>query len=201
MKKLIRDTSAQGGVAGFFIGAMIAVIIALQVAWPVIDTSIYGGEATSSGTITFSGNVSNGELVNLTWGDAVYRFEFNTTALGADCQTANCIRVNVTAFTNTSDGAATNLTTAINANASTAALVTATHSTNRTTVTADAIGRQYNLLATAENAANAAWGAETLTGGSNGTTANMSTSATTLVDQIPLFLVLVLLMVFIKAVM
>jgi len=36
-KKLVHDTRAQGGIISFFIGAMIAVVIALQVAWPVVD--------------------------------------------------------------------------------------------------------------------------------------------------------------------
>ncbi len=37
LKHMLADSKAQGGIVGFFIGAMIAVIIALQVTWPVID--------------------------------------------------------------------------------------------------------------------------------------------------------------------
>ena len=37
LKYILADIKAQGGIVGFFIGAMIAVIIALQVTWPVID--------------------------------------------------------------------------------------------------------------------------------------------------------------------
>ena len=37
-----KDIKAQGGVISFFIGAMIAVIVALQVTWPVIDGVISG---------------------------------------------------------------------------------------------------------------------------------------------------------------
>ncbi len=37
LKHMLADIKAQGGIVGFFIGAMIAVIIALQVTWPVID--------------------------------------------------------------------------------------------------------------------------------------------------------------------
>ena len=40
--KLIKATKAQGGIVSFFIGAMIAVIIALQVTWPVIDGVLEG---------------------------------------------------------------------------------------------------------------------------------------------------------------
>ena len=39
---MVMDTSAQGGIIGFFIGAMIAVVIALQVTWPVMDSVISG---------------------------------------------------------------------------------------------------------------------------------------------------------------
>lgn len=38
----LKSTLAQGGVIGFFIGAMIAVVIALQVTWPVMDSVISG---------------------------------------------------------------------------------------------------------------------------------------------------------------
>ncbi len=38
----VSDTAAQGGIIGFFIGAMIAVVIALQVTWPVMDSVISG---------------------------------------------------------------------------------------------------------------------------------------------------------------
>ena len=40
--KLVKDVKAQGGVISFFIGAMIAVIVALQVTWPVIDQVLSG---------------------------------------------------------------------------------------------------------------------------------------------------------------
>ena len=42
MFKSVNDIKAQGGVISFFIGAMIAVIVALQVTWPVIDGVISG---------------------------------------------------------------------------------------------------------------------------------------------------------------
>ena len=47
LKHMLADVKAQGGIVGFFIGAMIAVIIALQVTWPVIDDVLYGSGATS----------------------------------------------------------------------------------------------------------------------------------------------------------
>lgn len=203
---IMKDNRAQGGAVSFFVGAMIAVVVALQVAWPVMDASIYGGVGTSSGVLTFSGNVSNAELVNITNGAAVYRFEFNTTNNGTTivCQTTNCIPVNLSgsypAMFNHSWLASGNLTAAINANASVAALVTAANTTNKTTITAVASGKSYNSIATSENGAAIAWGAATLTGGGDRVTQNMSSASTVLVDQLPLFLILVLLMVFVKAV-
>ena len=47
IKKFTHNTKGQGGIVGFFIGAMIAVIIALQVTWPVIDDVLNGSGATS----------------------------------------------------------------------------------------------------------------------------------------------------------
>jgi len=94
----------------------------------------------SQGSFSFNGsNISSdapGTITNVTItnGAAVYIFEFNTTAAGTQaCRTANCILVNVR-NTNTSLGAATNLTTAINANASVNASVTAARSGNITFV-------------------------------------------------------------------
>jgi len=51
--KFLNDTKAQtdGGVVGYFIGLMIVVIIAFQVAWPVIDGSL---QAPSIGNMSAS---------------------------------------------------------------------------------------------------------------------------------------------------
>ena len=47
LKHMLADVKAQGGIVGFFIGAMIAVIIALQVTWPVVDGVLNGDGAAS----------------------------------------------------------------------------------------------------------------------------------------------------------
>jgi hypothetical protein len=117
--------------------------------------------AFATGTYTFSGNVSNGELVNITNGAAVYRFEFNTTGNGADTTvvlTANAIRVNASSIGswNSSVKASGNLTAAINANASAAAIVTAANTTSKTTLTAVTIGDGSNSITLADNAVNIA---------------------------------------------
>lgn len=119
-------------------------------------------EATASGTFTFSGNVSNGELVNITHPNgSVYRFEFNTTN-GSTCLTTDCIPVNLTGveptgrWWNQSWYASGNLTAAINANATVASFVTAANTTNITTITADAPGAGWNSVVLSDNAANVA---------------------------------------------
>lgn len=130
----------------------------------------YNGVAAYN-TLTFTGNVSNGELVNIT--DAitgsVYRFEFNTTGTnpGTVCLTANCIRVNVSIPYNTSIYGAANLTTAMNANTSFASLLTASNNNeNIAVVTYNTIGRTYNgVVTTADTVTNAAWTNSAITGG------------------------------------
>lgn len=47
---IFEDTKAQGGIIGFFIGAMIAVVIALQVTWPVMDSVISGTSMANMST-------------------------------------------------------------------------------------------------------------------------------------------------------
>jgi hypothetical protein len=47
-QEFLSNQSAQGGIVSFFIGAMIACIIALQVTWPVIDQAINTGNATAN---------------------------------------------------------------------------------------------------------------------------------------------------------
>ena len=199
MRNILKDDSAQGGVMSFFIGAMVAVVIALQVAWPVIDSTIYG-ESAASGVLTFNGgNISDAEYVNFTNGAAVYSLQFNLSGSSEAFPTGS-IYVNLSSSDNKSSAAAVNLTTAINANATLAALLTATTVGNTTVIQYDTAGLSGNDILTSDGVANASWGATHLTGGANKATDNMSTASATLVEQLPLFLVLVLLMVFIKAI-
>lgn len=62
---ILKDIKAQAGTIGFFIGAMIAVIIALQVAWPVIDVSINsaGGADPTNGTTVISNMSTAGQTL------------------------------------------------------------------------------------------------------------------------------------------
>lgn len=133
----------------------------------------------ASGVLTFTGNTSNGELVNITNSGVTYTFEFNSSSLTPTvCKTPTltvCIIVNVNT-TNTSVISSGNLTNAINNNASVAAFVTAVNTTNKTTLSYITTGVAGNSAVTlAENVTNAGWGASTLTGGVDGMSAYGST--------------------------
>lgn len=143
-----------------FYGQLSPVTIAPGITNYENTSQIDGVLRAASGTFTFSGNVSNGELANITNGAAVYRFEFNTSGNPnlATVLTANAIRVNVSDIGSWNDSirASGNLTAAINANASTAAILTAANTTNLTTLTADTAGTSGNSITLADNAANIA---------------------------------------------
>lgn len=175
MRQIVTDTKANAAsmmftLVGVSVGLILLAVmfdVAPMVGYNVVTAVDIPDTVQASGTYTFSGNVSNGELVNITNGNAVYRFEFNTTANGsaATCITTNCIVVNLSEQAGTTDNpnpntyngsvkASGNLTATINANVSTAALLTAANTTNLTTVTADAGGTTGNSISLADNAAN-----------------------------------------------
>ncbi len=153
--------------------ALIVIISIIPMIGSSIDTAAsVPRDTAATGVLAFTSNVSNGELVNITYGTAVYRFEFNTSGNPDEAAvlTANAIRVNASDIGswNTSVRASGNLTAAMNANASVAALLTAVNTTNTTTITADATGTAYNAVALSENGAGIAWSHATLTGGVDG---------------------------------
>jgi hypothetical protein len=105
-------------------------------------------EVKSSGSFAFNGSNFSSEqnsgagrvTLTITYGSEVYSFDFNTTTVGSpQCHTTNCILVANT-NTNNSLGGATNLTARVNANASAAALVTASLSGNTTIITSKLTG-------------------------------------------------------------
>jgi len=131
-----------------------------------IDTAVdIPTDTKATGALTFSGNVTTGELVNITVGGVTYAFEFNTTGTGVS---AGCINVDVSSGFNTSVLASGNLTDAINNNATLAALITAVNTTNTTTVTAVAAGTTANGYGTTETGAQTAWASTTMLGGVSG---------------------------------
>lgn len=125
----IQNRNAKVTIGGVSVSAFsLITLIVLYSVTPYIGSQIevsanIPGKTAATGILTFTGNVSDTELVNI----STYRFEFNTDS---SITTGN-IPVNVTA----QDGglanqtiAVTNLTTAIQNNASVAALVSAVSS-------------------------------------------------------------------------
>ena len=129
--------------------------------WGINVTSL-SNEANATGTFTFTDNVTDGELVNITISGTTYTFEFNDT--GGSAITSGYIAVNISDLLNTT--AAANLSVAINGNTSTDTDVTATNPTNVTVLlTADTAGAVGNNIGTTTNCTNATWSASTLRGG------------------------------------
>lgn len=152
--------------AKYAIGIAVAVIV-----WSVIGVGIglvemYNtGGTQATGTFTFSGNVTSAQWVNITSANTIYTLEFNATrnALGqlAECTITNCIVVNLTIGFNGSYSASGNLTNVINnvdgyGNTSLASLVTATNTSQRTTITADTAGTAGNSITLSDTSANIA---------------------------------------------
>ncbi len=111
---------------------------------------------SSVGYFSFSGaNVSTNDTVTIANGTQSFTFEFNATkASPSVCSTLNpgCVVVNIY-NTNFSLNSSTNLTTAINANASVSQLVTASLSGNTTVITADTAGTGGNSIVLTDSAA------------------------------------------------
>lgn len=196
----IKDTSAQGGAIPFFIGAMLAVIIALSVAWPVMDSAIYDGESAASGSLTLTGNTSCGERVNVTSTSGILVPMIVNITEGCPQVPYGSLNISIGLGGNGTAFSATNISGTINANSTLSAEMAATNSSSGVvTLTYNTIGTPGNAVLTTETLANASWTGTSLLGGAYNNIHNMSSAAQTLTDQLPLFLVLVLLMVFVKA--
>ena len=152
------NIKAQSGLVSFFIMAMIAVIIALQVTWPVIDSAI-----NDETDITVSG-----ESFNISGHADTYMGLANSDI------TTNSESVYNASYTAVRD----------------------------TDYTMNYAGGRIQPLSTGGLEFTGS-GVYNINYGHSGVTplVNMSTSATTLVDLIPLFLVLALLMVFVRPLM
>ncbi|MCK4821394.1 hypothetical protein KA005_36855 [bacterium] len=155
------NTKAQAGLVSFFVMAMIAVIIALQVTWPVIDQTINSESDT----------IVTGEVFNISGqSDAWIALANTDISSGSDTvgnATYSAVR-NTDYSMNYTDGTIKPLSTGgLNFNVS-----------NGST--------EYEIN----------YGHSAVT-----PLANMPASAQTLVDLIPLFLILILLMVFVRPLM
>lgn len=208
LKTRLNNIKAQGGITGFLIMLMLATIVALSVAWPVIDSAIYSGGSAAHGTLTLAENVSCGQYVNITLANGTkmaYNANFTTPEAGCTIplDTASGVYpwpLNPSSGSqgNNSTNAATSLQVALqddNADGGTmsftnpsAGVVYGLYATT---------GTPGNSVVTVENI-NGSWAAGTFTGGAYGATQNMSASSLVLVGLIPLFLVLTLLMLFIR---
>ena len=165
---MANKTLTMAGLGAMAIGAILLIVIFAII--PLIGEEVDGAvtipsDTQATGVLTFSGNVTTGELVNITIGGTTYAFEFNTTGTGV---TAGYINVDVSGGYNTSVLASGNLTDAINNNATLAALITAVNTTNTTTITADAAGTTANGYGTTETGAQTAWASTTMLGGVTG---------------------------------
>ena len=201
---ILKGTRAQGGAVSFFIGAMIAVVLGLSVAWPVMDSAINSGSGAYA-TLTLTGNSSCGQLINVTNAAGTkVTFQLNITGVNQGyCAlplTTPYDVVQIKENWNTSTVTALNLTTNMNANASISGTMTAVSGgAGKIVLQYNTHGSAGNLagVVLAETLANGAWSGTTLSGGVSDAT-TMPSAAGTLVDQLPLFLILVLLMVFVR---
>jgi len=187
--KTIRDNiKAQGSVAGLFIMLMLATIVALGVTLPVIDTAINGGGNNADGTIEFTANATVDRTINVS--TETYTF-VNTSATA---KAAFNMALNGTTLE--PSYACSRFVTEVNANST---LVSATScSANTTTITSLAFGTAGNSYGFTSNVTGATVSAATLTSGANSATGNMSTGSLVLIGMIPLFLILSLLLLFIR---
>lgn len=148
--------------AMYLVVLLVILYVGVNIIQGVGDATELEAGTYATGALTFSGNVTTGELVNITDGSTTYTFEFNTTGTGV---TAGYINVDVSSGSNTSVLASGELTDAINNNATLAALITAVNTTNTTTITADVASTTANSYGTTENGAQTAWASTTMSGG------------------------------------
>jgi len=152
------QTSGFGAIIGV-VGALVVLIVYFSII-PLLGDRIDQAADISqndyaTGTLTFSGNITDTETVVI--GGVTFELdtEGNTTAGNVAVAVADVLPATATV----------NLSAAVNGNATTAALVTSTPTSTTVTLTADAAGTAGNSITTTEACANAAFGASTLAGG------------------------------------
>lgn len=123
----------------------------------------------ASGTLSWAGNSSCGNIVNVTNASGA-RASFYVNVTGADCAVAPAgyAYINVSKNSNTSIITAQNTTIAFNANVTVNQEMVATNVTNGTTLTYSTTGTGGNAVLTTETGTNSSWTSGTLTGGVNG---------------------------------
>lgn len=153
------NTKAQAGLVSFFVMAMIAVIIALQVTWPVIDQTINSESDT----------IVTGEVFNIS-GQSDAWITLANTDISSGSDTVG--------------------------NATYSAVRNTDYSMNYTDGTIKPLSTGGLNFTVGDSEYEINYGHSAVT-----PLANMPASAQTLVDLIPLFLILILLMVFVRPLM
>ena len=157
--KLFKDKRANMDMlSGIAIGLLALVIIfsiVMTVGPKLEDVAAVDKPAYATGTLTFSGNVADTETVVING----ITYEFNNTG----STTAGNVPVNVSDLLPATATVA--LRTAVNGNATSSAILTATATATTVVLTYDTQSAAGNYVTTTDTVTNAAFGAATLTGG------------------------------------
>ena len=158
--KLFKDKRANmdmlSGIAVGLLALVIIFSIVMTIGPKLEDVAAIDKPAYATGTLTFTGNVSDTETVTI--GGIVYEFdtEGNTTAGNVPVNVSDVLPAIATV----------NLTAAINGNATSSAILTASSTATTVVLTYDTkTTTAGNFVATTDTVTNADFGAATLTGG------------------------------------
>ena len=160
--KLFKDKRANmdmlSGIAVGLLALVIIFSIVMTIGPKLEDVAAIDKPAYATGTLTFDGVVSDNETVTI--GGITYEFDTNLTASEI---TAGNVEVDIA---DTAAATATvNLTAAINNNATSSAILTASSTATTVVLTYDTKTAAGNSVATTDTVTNADFGAATLTGG------------------------------------
>ena len=157
--KLFKDKRANmdmlSGIAVGLLALVIIFSIVMTIGPKLEDVAAIDKPAYATGTLTFIGNVSDEQTVTI--GGIVYEFdtEGNTTAGNVPVNVSDVLPATATV----------NLTTAINGNVTSSAILTASSTATTVVLTYDTKTTAGNSVATTETISYASFGAATLTGG------------------------------------
>jgi hypothetical protein len=157
--KLFKDKRANmdmlSGIAVGLLALVIIFSIVMTIGPKLEDVAAIDKPAYATGTLTFTGDVVDGETVVI--GGITYEFDDD------DSITSGNVDVNVTTLTPAV--ATVNLTAAVNDNSTSSAILTASSTATTVVLTYDTQSTAGNSVATTETLTNAAFGAATLLGG------------------------------------
>ena len=159
--KLFKDKRADMDMLSSIAVGLLALVIIFSIVMTIgpklEDVAAIDKPAYATGTLTFSGNVVDGETVTI--GAITYEFNASGAAPVGD-------NVEVPMFSGLTPAIATvNLTAAVNGNATSAAILTAASTATTVVLTYDTQATAGNSVATTDTVTNAAFGAATLLGG------------------------------------